>query len=386
MSSDDESTVSTKKERTSLRDAREGKTIFVKSLSFDCKKDDLVNFMSEFGELEYCMFCKDEFGHPRGTAFVKFVNKEDADKCLASYRNEPQKFVLVNRKFEVFLAVTKGKAEELSQKRKTKLRDKRNLYLAKEGLIYPDSPAAEGVSQNDLKKRLQLEVAKRAKLGNLNNFVSRNRLCFHNIPENYTDKQLRNLCLKVIDNSKAKITEAKIIRNVNQAGLGKSSGFGFVTFSSHADALQCLRRLNNNPNTFTAHKRPIVEFSIEKLSAVRKKRKNGDFHTEQDHTDFTDIPDEEMDYMGVKAKPFNEDEPIVLPKVNRKMYENMEKLKKRGKSLRQEAKKMKVMKQIKEAKANRQKKLENKQEANEWRKLKMKKMKMQKNGNKKNHY
>lgn len=31
---------------------------------------------------------------------------------------------------------------------------------------------------------------------------------------------------------------------------GKSKGFGFVSFKSHDDALQCLRKLNNNPSVF----------------------------------------------------------------------------------------------------------------------------------------
>ena len=33
---------------------------------------------------------------------------------------------------------------------------------------------------------------------------------------------------------------------------GKSKGFGFLSFKKHEDALLVLRKLNNNPNVFSA--------------------------------------------------------------------------------------------------------------------------------------
>lgn len=39
--------------------------------------------MEEYGECEYCLLCKDQFtDHPKGTAFVKFKEKECADKLV----------------------------------------------------------------------------------------------------------------------------------------------------------------------------------------------------------------------------------------------------------------------------------------------------------------
>lgn len=32
--------------------------------------------------------------------------------------------------------------------------------------------------------------------------------------------------------------------------LGKSKGYGFLSFKSHDDALNCLRKVNNNPKAF----------------------------------------------------------------------------------------------------------------------------------------
>lgn len=35
------------------------------------------------------------------------------------------------------------------------------------------------------------------------------------------------------------------------APQGQSKGFGFLAFKSHTEALQCLRKFNNNPNVFS---------------------------------------------------------------------------------------------------------------------------------------
>ena len=76
-------------------------------------------------------------------------------------------------------AVTRGKTTELAKEKKAEgnkqVKDKRNLYLAKEGLILPGSTAAEGLSKSDLLKRQKAEAEKKAKLENPNYFVSTTR-------------------------------------------------------------------------------------------------------------------------------------------------------------------------------------------------------------------
>lgn len=44
------------------------------------------------------------------------------------------------------------------------------------------------------------------------------------------------------------------LKNVDATGKGKSKEYGFVTFTSHEDALKALRSINNNPNIFSKHK------------------------------------------------------------------------------------------------------------------------------------
>lgn len=124
-------------------------------------------------------------------------------------------------------------------------------------------------------KRLQLEQYKTQMLRNLNMFISRERLIIHNVPPTWDDSKLRILLQKHAG-PKAIIKEAKVMRDlksVDSKGVGKSKEFGFVTFLRHEDALRALRSLNNNPNVFSVHKRPIVAFSIENKKMVKAKEK-----------------------------------------------------------------------------------------------------------------
>lgn len=45
-------------------------------------------------------------------------------------------------------------------------KDKRNLYLADEGLVMEDSSAAEGAAKSDMEKRVQARRDKKSKLKN----------------------------------------------------------------------------------------------------------------------------------------------------------------------------------------------------------------------------
>ncbi|KAK5985483.1 RNA recognition motif domain containing protein [Trichostrongylus colubriformis] len=95
----------------------------------------------------------------------------------------------------------------------------------------------------------------------------------HNLPPYMTDEKLRQICREAAGNL-SRITECRIWRDTSKLdskGNPRSKGFAFVNFSEHKDALQCLQKLNNNPHTFTNERRPIVEFSIENLTAIRAK-------------------------------------------------------------------------------------------------------------------
>lgn len=135
--------------------------------------------------------------------------------------------------------------------------------------------AAEGVSAADMAKRLQLEQYKTQVLRNLNMFISRNRLIVHNLPISWDEGKVRALFQRHAgpDAVIKEVIVMRDMRNVDSKGVGKSKEFGFVAFTKHEHALRALRALNNNPNIFTPHKRPIVAFSIENRSMVNAKER-----------------------------------------------------------------------------------------------------------------
>lgn len=259
-------------------DVDEGKTVFIRNLSYESCEEDLKDMMEEnFGFVVFAKMVMDKvMGHPRGTGFVKFRTKAFADKCLELAESE-EGIYLDNRRLTIVPAMKKNEVDERCQEKKKKEeKDSRNLYLAREGLIREGSLAAAGVSATDMAKRQQVERWKKNILKNLHMFVSPTRLCVRNIPIHYNDAKLKTAFSKFVSPG-AKITESKIIRDMKKldtkTSIGLSKEYGFISFSKHEDALTALRNLNNNPDAFTKDKRPIVEFSIENKTAVNLRMK-----------------------------------------------------------------------------------------------------------------
>ncbi|XP_011257211.2 RNA-binding protein 28 [Camponotus floridanus] len=253
-------------------DVSEGRTVFLKNVPFSVKNDELKSFMEQFGPIYYALVCIDPLTeYSKGTAFVKFRNIEDAEKCLSA----GTELRLRDQIIEAHRALHKNEVGNKTNLKKQKTKDSRNLYLVKEGVVLAGSPAAVEVSMSDMEQRLKLEQWKSQMLRNLNMFISRVRLAVHNLPSNLDDAELRQL-FKNHSGPKAIIREARIMRdlkNVDATGKGKSKEYGFVTFTSHEDALKALRSINNNPNIFSKHKRPIVGFSIENRILVNAKER-----------------------------------------------------------------------------------------------------------------
>lgn len=318
-----------KKPRKQSNDIEEGKTVFIKNLSFETRQEDLADLMGEFGELEYCIICVDKVSeHSKGTAFAKFKNKADAEKCIGMAANKDENeesFYLDGRILDVQLAISK---DQLGVKKleNEKLRDKRNLYLSKEGLIYPDSATAAGVSAEDLKKRMTLSQNKKKQLEDLHYFVSKNRLCFHNLPASLRDNDLRKLCVGVLKGEKDyQILYCKIMMNKDKATnkLSTSKGFGFVSFSTHKHALRVLRALNNNPTTFTSERRPIVEFTVENMNAIKK---NGQYIIKESLELGLDGEHVTHPWAGYQSKPFGGQDKIINPLTDKRMKDKRKKL------------------------------------------------------------
>jgi len=257
-------------------DIGEGRTVFLRNLSYDTEEEDLRALMEEyFGSVVFAKLVMDKvMGHPRGTGFVKFRRREDAEKCVEVGEGEDGVY-LDNRKLGIMMAQEKGEVEQKQKEREKKEpKDNRNLYLAREGIIREGTAAAEGVSASDMARRKVLEKQKKNLLKNLNMFVSANRLCVRNLAPYVDDSKLRTIFAKEVPKS-ARITEAKVMKDMTgvAAGQVKSKEFGFVTFEKHEDALLALRNVNNNPQIFTADRRPVVEFSIENRKALLARQK-----------------------------------------------------------------------------------------------------------------
>nr|CAI5832985.1 unnamed protein product [Callosobruchus analis] len=253
----------TNKPKRMSNDVIEGKTIFVRNVPFDASNEGLKHCMLQYGPVYYALICIDPLTeHSKGTAFVKFVNKEDANKAL----NAGTELKLLGNILDCFPALHK---DDVQKKAKEKMeankgsKDSRNLYLVKEGVILAGSRAAHGVSPTDMAKRLQIEQYKTQVLRNLNMFVSRERLIVYNLPPSWDDKKLRLLLQKYAGEG-AVITEARVMRdmrNLDANGVGKSKEYGFVTFTKHEHALKALRSLNNNPRIFPLRNDPLYHLA-----------------------------------------------------------------------------------------------------------------------------
>ena len=273
--SDDEEETEGEKKSHDLKtghDVAENKTVFVRNIAFNSDEEDLRDMMAQnFGPVLFARLVVDKMTErPRGTAFVKFREPEGAERAVAASESADGLW-LDDRQIYACAALSKEDADTRQREKKAKeSKDSRNLHLAVEGLVRQGTQAAEGVSKADLEKRARVEKWKRQMLKDLNAFISPTRLCFRNIPPSYSDAQLKKLVVKNVAKS-ARITECKVIREMKGGGEGK--GYGFLAFEGHEDALQCLRKLNNNPAIFGKVNRPIVEFSIENRKAVNARLK-----------------------------------------------------------------------------------------------------------------
>ncbi|KJH45258.1 hypothetical protein DICVIV_08712 [Dictyocaulus viviparus] len=250
----------------------EHRVVFVRNLSFTTNDDILRDVMGKFGEVKQASCCKfQDSGHPKGTAFIHFSTAKEAEACVKALS---EGFVIDGREVKGLLAIQRKDAAKILKEKSMKLpKDNRNLRLLRFSLIREGTSAAKGMSKEDATKRQRLAEVSRKKLSNLHMFVSPTRLLIHNLPLSMTDEALRKICREAAG-KQATITECRIWKDTSKLdaqGNPRSKGFAFVNFSEHKAALDCLLKLNNNPYTFTDNRRPIVEFSIENLAAVKAK-------------------------------------------------------------------------------------------------------------------
>ncbi|KAK4638168.1 uncharacterized protein CLAFUR5_00811 [Fulvia fulva] len=209
-------------------------TIFVRNLPFTCTDEDLEDHFSQFGSTRYARVVMD-YGTERskGTGFVCFYRKEDADACIRNaparipapsadksskdgqpalqtrsiLQNEDQdptgQYTLDGRVVQVSRAVDKSEAGRLTEEgvasRYKRDTDKRRLYLLSEGSIPSNSklwqplpPSEQAMREASAKQRKALIESNPS----LN--LSLTRLSVRNLPRSIDSKALKQLAREAV--------------------------------------------------------------------------------------------------------------------------------------------------------------------------------------------
>jgi len=330
QSSDGEAEVSSGDESDSSRpkikpgsESEINTTLFVRNILFETTQDELFDEFKRFGPIRYVKLVRGADGRSRGSGFVNFYHASSMEKALTAAAEVPPPkslkadglaeatnaefrggcgITLAGRPLLVTVAINRTQAGHLAEKSPKVKQDRRNLYLAKEGLIHAESEVV--LPKGDLAKRERAEKEKKAKLQSPLFFVSPVRLSIRNLYKGskdgtekaVTESELKKafreaavqglragLCDKVEGNEHLFPLGWPDRRNLGQPRVevrlmyedaipevgvedggatghkkggkhkkstsrGKSKGYGFVEFTEHVHALAALRLLNNNPS------------------------------------------------------------------------------------------------------------------------------------------
>ncbi|POS88123.1 hypothetical protein EPUL_001216 [Erysiphe pulchra] len=321
-------------------------TLFIRNLPFSAFDDKLKEQFEVFGPIRYARVVMDNnTGRPKGTGFVCFYKQEDADSC---YYAAPRTFksganatkvkhsiledeaadksgmyTMEGRILQVSRAVDRDNAVKLTEAgtsfRADRDKDKRKLFLLKEGTIAAGTPIYDALSPLEIKTR-EASALQRRKLIEKNPalHLSLTRLSIRNIPRHFTSKELKALARQAVVGfaldvksglraqlskeeelrggeedrtaeqkrklkGKGIVRQAKIIfeglkgsKIAEESGAGNSRGYGFVEYYSHRWALMGLRWMNGHEikNTGGKPQRLIVEFAIENAQVVQRRKIN----------------------------------------------------------------------------------------------------------------
>ncbi|KIV88850.1 hypothetical protein PV10_08488 [Exophiala mesophila] len=326
-------------------------TVFVRNVPFTTTDEMLSAHFSTFGPVRYARVVYDpETERSRGTGFVCFFNVDDAKSCvkgapkheiaaaghdeskdkkrkvdtlkhsiLQNEASDPSgKYTLEGRVLNVVRALSREGAEkranEASEQRDIRDRDKRRLYLLSEGSVARGSKLADalGKAEMDIRESSQRQRQRLIK-SNPNLGLSLTRLSIRNIPRHIGSKELKALAREAVvgfaqdvkagirqplskdemsrgdaemreaekrrkEQGKGIVRQAKVVFEDREGakvteGGGRSRGYGFIEYVSHRNALAGLRWLNGHSIKSGGEKpkRLIVEFAIENAQVVQRR-------------------------------------------------------------------------------------------------------------------
>ncbi|CAH8392055.1 unnamed protein product [Eruca vesicaria subsp. sativa] len=263
------------------------RTVFISNIPFDVSKEEVTQRFAVFGEVESLFLVLHPVTkRPKGTAFLKFKTADASDAAISAASTASGVGILLKgRQLSVMRAVDKKSAKDIGlEKTKEKNLDHRNLYLAKEGQILEGTPAAEGVSAEDMDRRRRLHENKMKKLQSPNFHVSKTRIVIYNLPKSMNEKQLQKLLVDAVTSRATKqkptIRQIKFLQNEKKGKVDTknySRGVAFVEFTEYDHALVALRVLNNNPETFGPQHRPVIEFAVDNVQKLKLHKANQQF-------------------------------------------------------------------------------------------------------------
>lgn len=271
-------------------------TLFVRNLPLASTEQDVEETFARFGKLRYCKIVVDrESGVSKGTGFVCFAEKKDAQKVLdEGYPSYWENSVggescisLQGRQLALSWAVDRASAEKLSsvtsgeRRKMEKPHDKRNMALAEVGYLKEEEMKAKGFNKIDITRRLDAQKEKMSRLKNPNLFVSTTRLSLKYLPLDMTEKQLKAIAKKVATAANGKPAIPKQVKIVAdklrldpETGKPRSKGFGFVEYATPEEARMALDAMNNNSELFGGKTLPLVDYAVENVFAVTKLSKS----------------------------------------------------------------------------------------------------------------
>ena len=207
-------------------------TLFVRNLPFTCEDEDMEEHFSQFGPVRYARVVMEaSTGRSRGTGFVCFRTKADAELCLQEapvrkppapqaknkkgdekiqqsiledeFLDESGRYTLDGRVLQISQAVNKSEATRLTEentvRRNIRDNDKRRLYLLAEGGIPSNSPIYQTLSQSEIAMRVA-SVKQRKTLveSNPSLHLSLTRLAIRNVPRKVSSKDLKALAREAV--------------------------------------------------------------------------------------------------------------------------------------------------------------------------------------------
>lgn len=218
--------------------------VFVRNLPFTSTDEDLYEHFGELFPVRYARIVMDrDTERPRGTGFVCFYKKEDADTCIreAPKAAKPQedkskkskgknitgpsilenefsdpsgKYTMDGRVLQITRAVDKNEADRLAtegvESRNKRDRDKRRLYLLGEGTVPSNSPLYSKLSPSEIAMR-DASAKQRRKLidSNPSLNISLTRLSIRNIPRSVTTADLKALAREAIVGFATQVKQGK---------------------------------------------------------------------------------------------------------------------------------------------------------------------------------